>query len=105
MYPSTSKYSRRGTPIAAVTARLVLWGSLAWAADRMRPSEWNDHQWERVLAILDPREVCVLALHGIRGLTHTEVGAWLGGLSRGTSSQLWEGAMRKLRQHATELTA
>jgi DNA-directed RNA polymerase specialized sigma24 family protein len=89
--------------VTAQAARLVLVGALIWAADSgMAATGWSQRDWDRLADALDPRELCVVALHGIRGLTHAETGDWLG-ISRGRSDQLWRRALAKLRK--TELAA
>lgn len=93
-----------GIEIGPEAARLTLWGALVWAAENgMQPTQLGPLDWEKLVSELSPREVCVLALHGIRGLTHEQIGEWLGGLSRGTSHILWQRALSKIRSRACEL--
>lgn len=101
LYPVTSKYAKRAeATMCPVTARLALWSALVWAAETGRPSAWAPADWERFVRVLNPREILVIAFHGVRGMTFPEVGRWLG-LSRGASESQWRSAMRKLKDALT----
>jgi DNA-directed RNA polymerase specialized sigma24 family protein len=89
----------KGEPVCETAARLVLAGTLIWAAESgMATSGWSDRKWEQVLAALDNREAVVVLLHAVRGLTFLEISQWLG-VSRGRTDQLWRRAVAKLRAH------
>lgn len=95
MPPPKGEPQNRGTDLSLDFARLALWSALLWSAENGNPSELTPERWEEVTKFLSPREIVMIAMHVIRGMSHTEVGAWLG-VSRGRTDQHWRSAKAKL---------
>lgn len=87
---------RRGVPIDAIGARLVLLGALVWWQENGGcATKWAAGDWDRAFARLDPREAAAVTLHVVRGWGLERIGEWLG-VSRGMAHELWRRGKEKL---------
>lgn len=101
MPPAKGAPASRGLELDRSAALLALWGALLWAAEHDVPSQLGPDEWEGFVRLLAPREIIVIALHVVRGLTMQEVGDWLD-VSRGRVEQHKRKAERKLAESLTE---
>jgi hypothetical protein len=89
-----------GVGMTRTAAMLALFGALRWAKRHDIPSQWSDADWRRLVAGLKPREIAIIALHGIRGMEQPRVVEWLDdGFGRQTVSNLYRQALKKLSQN------
>lgn len=81
----------------AVAAELELYAALL-----SRGSGIELAAWRQMLNRFTARERRVVVLHGIMGMSFTEIGERLG-VTRSRADQLWRRALPKLRPLATQL--
>lgn len=103
MPPAEHRSASRGIEVERPEAMLALWSALLWAAENDVPSRWSPDEWEKFVRALSPREIVVVAMHVVRGLTFVEVGAWLGA-SRARVEQHMRKVERKLAEIAGEFS-
>lgn len=81
-------------------AMLTLFGALRWAKRHTKPSRWSDADWQRIVANLEPQDIAIIALHGIRGMEQVRVVEWLeANFHRKMVSYLYVRACRKLSRN------
>lgn len=87
----------RAEPVTRLGAKLHLMSALKWAADNERPTQWAKADWHKLMRVLAPFEVAIVAMIAIRGMNTVEVGEWFG-VSRWTICCRWNEALRKLKR-------
>lgn len=81
-------------------AMLALFGALRWAKRQDIASRWSDADWRRFVVKLTPREIAVVALHGIRGLEQQRVVEWLeADFEQPALSKIYRDALKKLSRN------
>lgn len=93
--------SNRSENISPLAAYLCLLAALKWSADHERPTQWSPKTWRRVVGNLDPVEVAIVAMYGIRGMGSNTVGAWLG-VTGSSVRQRWKRIAAALREVVTD---
>jgi len=95
---------RKCDDVTESAAWLCLMAALDWAeGNGVARSEWSRREWERLFAVLEPREVVVVVLSDLRGMRSHDVAAWLGGITSNMVRLIHRRALDKLRGVAAAL--